>query len=90
MLKLKNEKLNQLVLIMTAIAVFGNEVGCATGHAYPTWPAPEKPHVEIHDVGANCVSEQGLREINRYVIELEQQVRQYRCEIDTINGDSCP
>lgn len=90
MLKLKYEKLNRLVLIIIAIAVFGNDIGCATDHAYPTWAIPEKPHIEITDTGANCMSAEGLKDLNSYVIELEQQVQQYRCEIDTINGDSCP
>lgn len=92
-------KLQTLVAITIAIAVFGNDLGCAINHSYPVWPEPEKPHLEIKDPGQravgsspetlNCMSAEDLRGLNSYVIDLEQQVKQYRCEIQTINGDRC-
>lgn len=87
--KRSRERLQTLVAITIVIAAFGSSLGCAIDHAYPLWPLPEKPHIEIKDIGANCMSEEGLKDLNAYVIDLEQQVKQYRCEIQTINGDRC-
>lgn len=82
-------------LVMTLLT-FGCETIPKSG-GYPTWPIPERPEVAIRQLTVQnrqppteyCLSGEDLRQLNGYVVKLEDLAHKYECEITIINGKPC-